>query len=108
MKNYESLLDALFDVRARGYKEDFNIEPGCLYCGALDLRLYPAEFSVDEVHRFEEDSNPGDNSVLYAISSSGNVRGTVVDGFGAYADNMSFDMARKLRVSPHVESLKNI
>ncbi len=98
MKNYESLIDALADLRKKGYVEDFESESSSIYCGALDMRLYPEEFTVEEVHRFEEDSNPGDNAVLYAISSSEGIKGTVIDGFGAYAENMSFDMARKLQV----------
>jgi len=99
MRNYESLVDALTDVKSRGYKEDFNIETDCIYCGVLDLRLYPAEFQIDEVHRFEENSNPDDNSVLYAISSSADVKGTLIDGYGPYADSMSFEMAQKLQNS---------
>ena len=98
MKNYVSLVDALNDLKKRGYEADFETEPACIYCGALDLRLYPEEFSVDEVHRFEEDSNPDDNSVLYAISSYAGTKGTLVDGYGVYASNMSFEMARKLQV----------
>ncbi len=98
MKNYESLVDALTDIKTRGYNEDFNLEPACLYCGSLGLRFYPEEFSVDEVYRFEEDSNPEDNSVLYVISSSAGVKGSLIDGYGVYADSMSFDMAQKLRI----------
>src|SRR5688572_8584435 len=98
MKDYESLVDALDGLRKKGYEADFSTESVCLYCGALDIRLYPEEFSVNEVYRFEEDSNPEDNSVLYAISSSSGTKGTLVDGYGVYASNMSFEMARKLRV----------
>lgn len=97
MKNYESLVDALADLKLRGYKEDFEQEPDCVYCNFLDLRLYPSEFYVDEIYRFEENSNPEDSSVLYAISSS-DVKGTLVDGYGVYAENINFEMAQKLKV----------
>jgi hypothetical protein len=97
MKTYESLVDALADLKKRGYDADFETQTICLYCGDLDLRLNPEEFSVDEVYRFEEDSNPADNAVLYAISSSTGVKGTLVDGYGAYSDSLSFEMATKLQ-----------
>lgn len=97
MKNYESLVDALVDLKNRGYEADFETHEVCLYCGDLDLRLYPEEFHVDETYRFEGDSSPDDNSVLYAISSSTGLKGTLVDGYGAYSDNLSFDMAKKLQ-----------
>jgi hypothetical protein len=100
MKTYDTLVDALNDLRKRGYEVDFSTQTVCLYCGDLDIRLYPEEFHVDEVYRFEEDSNPDDNSILYAISASRGMKGTLVDLYGAYSDNLSFDMAKKLSGNP--------
>jgi hypothetical protein len=102
MKSYESLIDALDDLRKRGYEADFATQTVCLYCGDLDLRLNPEEFNVDEVYRFEGNSNPDDAAVLYAISSSTGLKGTLVDGYGTYSDNVSFEMAKKLQ-SHHME-----
>jgi hypothetical protein len=100
MKSYESLVDALEDLKQRGYEADFEAETACLYCGDLDLRLNPEQFNVDEIYRFEGDSNPDDNAVVYAISSTTGVKGTLVDGYGAYSENLSFDMAKKLQNHP--------
>jgi hypothetical protein len=97
MKNYESLVDALTDLKKRGYDADFATETVCLYCGELDIRFNPEEFNVDETYRFEGDSNPDDNAVLYAISSSTGVKGTLVDSYGMYAENLSFAMVKKLQ-----------
>lgn len=97
MTNYESLVDALDDLRKRGYDADFEPQTNCLYCNNLDMRLNEEEFHIDEVHRFEGDSNPDDNAVVYALTSDTGVKGTIVDGFGASADNISFDMAKKLQ-----------
>jgi hypothetical protein len=97
MKNYDSLVDALDDLRNRGYDADFEPQSNCLYCNNLDLRLNEEEFHIDEVYRFEGDSNPADSAVVYALTSDTGVKGTIVDGFGASADNISFDMARKFQ-----------
>ncbi|MBO9631545.1 MAG: phosphoribosylpyrophosphate synthetase [Chitinophagaceae bacterium] len=97
MKNFDSLVDALSDLKERGYDADFATQTVCLYCGDLDLRLDPEDFHVDEFYRFEGDSNPDDSSVLYAITSATGVKGTLVDAYGAYAGELSFDMARKLQ-----------
>lgn len=98
MKNYDSLVDALSDLKSRGFESDFAIETTCIYCGGLDLRLRPEEFMVEEVYRFEDDSTPDDSSILYAISSSQGVRGTLVDSYGAYSESLSFEMAQKLKM----------
>jgi len=97
MKNYESLADALDDLRKRGYEAEFEPQSPCLYCSDLDLRLIEEEFHVDEVYRFEENSNPEDNAVIYAISSSTGIKGTIVDGSGVSSGNISFEMAKKLQ-----------
>lgn len=102
MKNYESLTDALDDLKKRGYEADFATQTVCLYCGDLDIRLDPEDFHVDEVYRFERNSNPDDNSVLYAISSSTGVKGTLVDGYGAYSEYLNFEMIKKLQSHPAI------
>jgi len=99
MKNYESLVDALRDLKARGYTQYFEMEFSTIYCGLLDLRLTPEKFTIDEIYRFEENSNPDDSSVLYVISTAIGIKGTLVDAYGVYADNLSFDMANKLQIT---------
>lgn len=99
MKAYESMIDALNELRERGYALEFRKEPTCIYCYVFDLWLTPEQFNIDEVHRFEEDSNPADNSVVYAISSYTGMKGTLVDSFGVYAEYVTFDMARKFEVN---------
>lgn len=95
MKNYESLAEALDDLKKRGYEADFATQTVCLYCGDLDIRLDPEDFHVDEIHRFENGSAPGGNAVLYAISSTSGTKGTLVDVDGTYASGMSLEMAKK-------------
>jgi len=78
MENYQSLEDALDNLRKRGYEADFSTETDCLYCGDLDIRLDPEDFHIDEVHRFEGNSSNGEISTLYAVTSSSGVRGTII------------------------------
>ena len=95
MKNYKSLEDALSDLKKRGYEADFGTETVCLYCGDLDMRLYPEEFKVDEEYRFEGDANHDEDAVVVAITSSSGVKGTLVDGYGSYVENINFQKAKQ-------------
>ena len=97
MKSYDSLVDALDDLRKRGYEADFEPQSNCLYCRELDMRLSEQEFTIDEVYRFEGNSDPDDNTILYALTSPSGVKGIIVDGYGASSDNISFEMAKNLR-----------
>jgi hypothetical protein len=105
MKSYESLADALDDLRKKGYEADFGIETIGLYCGDLDLRLDPEDFHVDEIYRFEGNISCDDSAVLYAISSITGVKGTVVDGYGVHNGNLSDEMAMKLKNHPAMQAV---
>lgn len=96
MKNYESLVDALNDLKERGYWADFGTDTVCLYCGELDIRLNPEEFHVDEVYRFDGDSNANNSKVLYAITSATGMKGTLIDENGTYSERLNFRIDQKL------------
>ena len=97
MKNYDTLSEAINDLKQRGYSYDFNVKPTCLECASLKNEIKPEAFKVNETHRFEGMSSTDDNSVLYAISSKDGIKGLLVDAYGVYAENISEAMRKKLR-----------
>jgi len=98
MKYYSTLSEAIGDLKKRGYREDFNLKPNCVECPSLELELHPENFIVDEYHRFEGMSNPDDNSIVFAISSKDGIKGTLVDAYGMYADNLTESMIKQLTI----------
>ena len=97
MKSYDTLSEAIQDLQRRGYGNDFNLKPHWLECVSLKLEIHPEDFYVDEMHRFEGMSSTDDNSILYAISSKNGIKGTLVDAYGVYAENISEQMRKKVR-----------
>jgi hypothetical protein len=98
---YDTLSEAISVLQKKGYTEDLNLQSDCLECKALDHRLYVDQFEIDEVHRFEGASNPDDSSILFAISAPEfNLKGLLVDAYGAYADPLNTEMIRKLAFRP--------
>ena len=86
---YDTVTEALAALKQKGYSRDFSLlkEEECIYCHASNSNLDPNEFVIDEVHRFEGDSDPGDEMIIYAISSlKYSTKGTLVNAFGPYAD----------------------
>lgn len=98
MKTFDTLAEAIADLTLRGYKNDFNLHPDWIECAPLNLKLGPAEFHVDEVHRFEGMTDPDDSAVLFAISSPAGVKGLLVDAYGAYAESVSPEMIKRLNI----------
>ncbi len=99
MENYDTVSSALNSLKARGYVKDFNIAFDKLVCTDTDECLNPHEFEITEVYRFEGESNPSDEAVVYAVESiDGNTKGALVNGYGPSADSMSDQMIKKLSI----------
>lgn len=85
-RSYDTLSEAVNDLAKRGYTADFLLheEKDCLYCVGNSLELSPEDFVIDEVYRFEGMTDPADESIVFAISSTKfNVKGLVINSFGA-------------------------
>lgn len=97
---YDTLSEAVNDLVIRGYTTDFLIqeERECLLCKDNSLELSPEDFMIDEVYRFEGISDPGDESIVFAISSRNhNVKGLVINSFGADFGYRSSKLVEHLR-----------
>jgi hypothetical protein len=96
---YDNLLDALKSLNNEGYTKDFNLLPNCLFCQMDEIRLFPDEFEIDKYYRFENDTDPADQSIVYAISSiKNNLKGTLVNAYGIYSDPVEDELVRKLHI----------
>lgn len=98
MYTYDTVTEAVNGLKKRGYTIDFNREYDCISCAAPVLSLQPHEFEITEVHRFEGNSDPADEAVVYAIESKHGEKGILVDGFGPSAETASEVMIEKLAV----------
>src|SRR5690554_273089 len=89
---YETVSEAINDLVKRGYTTDFYIEAtkDCIVCRKSDLALSVDDFGIDEVHRFEGETDPGDSMIVYAISSKEHIiKGVLVNAYGVYADGVT-------------------
>ncbi|QJD94953.1 glycosyltransferase family 1 protein [Mucilaginibacter robiniae] len=97
MKNYETLVDATNDLLKRGYEANLSLEGDTLDDKSKDIHMTADDFEVDEFYRFEGASNPSDMAIVYAISSTKhNLKGTLVDAYGTYANNSESAIQAKL------------
>ena len=98
MENYMTTLsEVMTELRKRGYTEDFNLRRDCIDCQGGVFVLYPGDFTIDRVYRFEGPSDPADQAILYAISSEKhNLKGVLVNAYGAESDPLTDAMVRKL------------
>lgn len=96
-RTYDTLSQAVNDLQARGYTDELTLANECVICNGRETSLHPDEFTIDEFHRFEGDSNPSDESIVYAISSEQHqVKGILVNAFGPGATSLNQAMVDKL------------
>lgn len=95
MYSYDTVTAAVNGLKQRGYTKDFNLKENCLICN--EEKFHSEDFEIVEVYRFEGNSDPADEAVVYAIESKKGDKGILVSGYGISADAMSSDLAKKLR-----------
>ena len=93
---YDTMSAAVNGLKERGYTLDFNLDENCLICN--DDKYNPEEFEITEVYRFEGNTDPADEAVVYAVESNKGHKGVLVSGYGASAIGLGAEMARKLAV----------
>jgi hypothetical protein len=98
MYTYDTVAEAVNGLKERGYGIDFNIVADKLHCTNPSLSLKPDDFRITEFYRFEGESDPADEAVVYAIESNGGEKGLVVTGFGITAEGVGEEMIEKLRL----------
>ena len=67
MVAYDTVSQAVNELKQRGYTLDFNLKGSRLECQGQNFN--PKDFEITEFHRFEGNSDPGDEAVVYAIES---------------------------------------
>ena len=93
---YDTLSEAVTGLKQRGYALDFNLEENCLVCQGNRFDIN--NFEITEVHRFEGETDPSDEAVIYAIESTDGKKGVLVTGYGISAEGMSAEMVKKLNI----------
>lgn len=101
---YGTLSETINGLKSAGYTVDFNMSNENLVCLQDSITLSADDFEIDKVYRFEGESNPDDQSILYAISSSNfTVKGLLVNGYGISSDNVSDLLIAKLKTHPDIQ-----
>lgn len=99
MYQYDSVSHAIDELKKKGYTEDFNLQENCLVCNSQKFQA--DEFEIKEVVRFEGNSDPADEAIVYGIESASGIKGVLVNSYGYQSDTMSDDIAKKLTIQAH-------
>lgn len=87
--HYTTVLEALDDLKDKGFHHDFNLHYEA-------IKTNPDDYYVEHVYRYEGDSDPDEESVVYGIISNSGKKGVFVSGFSANSDDEAAKIIEKL------------
>jgi hypothetical protein len=83
-----TLTERVNNATKDGYTENLKITKQGL-CTSTGEKIYtPAEVRIINFYRFEGESDPADNSIMYVIETTDGVKGILIDAYGPYADEV--------------------
>jgi hypothetical protein len=84
----QTLSTVITKLTQKGYEVQFKVTDEGLLSLSSDKVYGPEQVKICHFYRFEGESNPSDNSILYAIETQDGEMGTLVDGYGASSDEL--------------------
>lgn len=83
----DTVTEALHLLVADGYTSDFRLVDGALVTAGQGPLCRVEDVRVERMYRFEGDSDPGDEMVVFGLRDPGtDERGTLASAFGPAAD----------------------
>ena len=95
--SFDTVTEALQWLGQQGFTENFNLDENCIRYNNNKQSMSPEEFNIEYLFRFEGDTDPGDEDIVYGITSEVYaIKGVLTSAFGIYADSISTEMIKKL------------
>ena len=94
---YSTLSEAIEALKKKGYTTNFRVNENGLLEENREKTFDASEVKLDEFHRFEGMTDPGDSTILYALETSSGFKGTLVDSYGADASELTTEFMKKIK-----------
>ena len=92
----ETISEAIGRLTRAGYVDAFGAEKGGLKSRSRGTVRPPESFHVDEIVRWEGESDPGDESAVFALTSPDGTKGTYTVAFGPLMDQLDAAIVKRL------------
>lgn len=106
MPYMKSLATCLNRMINEGYVEDFKVTANGLEAIHNHHNYSPDQVEVVNFYRFEGESDPDDNAILYIIETDDGTRGTLIDAYGTYNDTRVTEFMKEVQ-SIHKKTVKH-
>lgn len=83
---YKDLADAVETMKERGFNHTFELNGEFIKCEDLNVKYTPEDLRIIESYRYERATDPGSDATVFALQSISGIKGTLIIGYGKYAD----------------------
>lgn len=87
--HYSTVIEALEELNKKGFTNDFNLQD-------KNIKKNPHHYEIEHVYRYEGDTDPDEEAVVYGITSNSGERGVYVAGFSANSESQAASVLAKL------------
>ena len=87
--HYATVAEALDELNKNGFTHDFNLQDE-------NIKKNPHNYEIEHVYRYDGDTDPGEEAVVYGIVSNSGEKGVYVAGFSANSESEAADVLAKL------------
>jgi len=87
--HYATVSEALKELNTKGFIHDFNLQDE-------EIKNNPHNYEIEHVYRYDGDTDPDEEAVVYGITSNSGEKGVFVSGFSANSESEAADVLAKL------------
>jgi hypothetical protein len=87
--HYATVAEALDELNKNGFTHDFNLHDE-------NIKKNPDNYEIEHIYRYEGDTDPGEEAVVYGIVSNSGEKGVFVSGFSANSESEAAAVLAKL------------
>lgn len=89
--HYASVIKALEELKTMGFTIDFNLLEE-------DIQSHPEHYEILHIYRYEGESNPDDEAIVYGIKSNAGEKGVFVAGFSANSESEAAKILNEISI----------
>jgi hypothetical protein len=89
--HYASVITALEQLKALGFTVDFNLLEE-------DIMHNPGSYEIVHIYRYEGESNPDDEAIVYGIKSNTGEKGVFVAGYSPNSESKAAKVLHELSI----------
>ncbi len=94
LNNLSTMTEFMKESKHKGFECEFYVKEGLLHTFADNKTFTPKDVRIVDIGRFEGESNPSDEAVIYLLSCKDGSKGILTNAYGTNYDEATNDFVK--------------